>query len=566
MFFKKYSLVLCSLCLLLSCTQQNDSEKKATSMPNFVWIIAEDISPHLGCYGEELVHTPAIDMLAENGVRFTNAYSCSGTGAPSRAAIFTGMYSTIIGTHHSKQERTGGPEPPHPSYVAVPEPYIKAFPEFLKAAGYYTSNSWKTNYQFDEPFTMWDDCSLGAHWRNRPEGMPFFSCFTFETTHELNVWPDSTKYRYFDEHNIDTVLLVPNMVRRPPLDGQYITEPSDIVLPPYYPDSEIIRADMARQLTNISRLDGQVQKLIDQLYEDGLLENTIIFFLSDNGNALPRAKRWIYDSGTRVPLIIYYPEAMDPEVREDLISLTDLAPTVLKMAGLHVPEHIHGKDIFSDLKQEPREYVMMGRDRIHSSYDMIRGVRGKRFQYIKNFNPEAPYTREADIMYELPSMKEIIALEKKDALTHLQSYWLFESKPPEELYDCLEDPYQVNNLADNPAYEEILISMRDTLFRWQEEYGDWGFMPEKEQAELMWPGGKQPRTAHPVIQVSDQTMTLSCATEGATIAYQLQSEGTKIWHIYQEPVLVKQGETIIVKAIRYGHFESRLMALDLNQQ
>lgn len=561
----KYLLMLCCMLALMSCKQEKKNLNVTDNMPNIVWIIAEDIGPHLACYGEDLVHTPAIDLLAEEGVKFTNAFSCSGVGAPGRAALVTGMYPTAIGTHHSKQLLSTRPEQEYPGYNAVPDPYIKAFPEYLKAAGYYTTNARKTNYQFGEPFTIWDDCSIKAHWRNRPEGMPFFSCFTLETTSEINVWPDSTKQRYFEENLVDTTFLIADIKKRPALAKKYFTDPANVKLPPYYPDSPIIRSDIARQRTNISRMDGQVKKIIDQLKEDKLLKNTIIIFMSDNGDALPRSKRWIYDSGTRTPLIIYYPASLKPEVRSDLISFVDLAPTVMQMAGLEVPEHMQGKTIFEELEEDPNEYVFMGRDRIDNRYDMIRGVRSDRYQYIKNFNPETNYTQEISFMYEMPAMKEILRLNEEGKLSKLQSYWLFNPKPDEELYDCIVDPYQVKNLAGDPDYKEMLAKMREELVQWQNTYGDWGFMPEEEQAELMWPNGKQPRTAHPLMQVSDQTMSLSCNTEGATIAYQFQSEGKRIWHIYNEPVKVKEGEIILVKAVRYGYFESRLLSLDLNQ-
>ncbi len=381
----KTSIILFCFLALLSCKQEDQAGKSSSNLPNIVWIIAEDIGPHLGCYGEELVHTPTLDILAENGVMFTKAFACSGVDAPSKASLITGMYATAIGTQHMRQSRQADSLEGFPAYLAVPGSNIKAFPEYLKAAGYYTSNARKTDYQFGEPFTIWDDCGVNAHWRNRPESMPFFSCFTLESTYEFNVWPDTTKESYYEELSIDTTFLVPDLKIRPSLAKEYVTDPEAVILPPYYPDSPVVREDMARHLTNISRMDGQVKKLIDQLKKDGLLENTIIFFMSDNGDALPRSKRWIYDSGTRVPLIIYYPVSLEPVVRNDLVSLIDLAPTVLHMAGLKVPEYMHGKTIFETLEAEPRGHVFMGRDRIDKHYDMIRGARGERYQYIKNF-------------------------------------------------------------------------------------------------------------------------------------------------------------------------------------
>ena len=242
-----------------SCSKKN-IKQESFKQPNILWIMAEDLSPHLGCYGDSLVHSPNIDKIASEGIVFTKAFTCAGVCAPSRAGIITGMYSTTIGTHHMRQ--TGGviALDGFPKYNAAPEPYIKAFPEYLRAAGYYTCNNRKTDYQFGEPFTIWDDCSKSAHWRNRPKDKPFFACFTFESSHEINVWPDRVKENFYARKNINPHNLVYDVVNRPPLPKEGLVTPEEVTLPPYLPDTKSVREDYARLLTNVSRMDQQVGK------------------------------------------------------------------------------------------------------------------------------------------------------------------------------------------------------------------------------------------------------------------------------------------------------------------
>ena len=289
---------------------------RTPSRPNIVWISNEDMGPRLGAYGDRLARTPVLDRLAKASIRYTHAFTTAPVCAPSRAAIITGMYQQAIGAQHMRTTENTVPELPGP-YLAVPPFYVKAFPEYLRAAGYFTSNRVKTDYQFGVPFTIWDDLGQNAHWRNRPDpSQPFFSVFNLEITHESRSFPSS-----------------PSRKGKP-----LVTDPAAIQVPPYYPDTPLVREELARHYDNIADMDAQVGEILTQLEADGLAENTVVFYWSDHGDGVPRAKRSLYDSGLRVPLMIRWPRSLAPPfapgtVSDELVSAIDLAPTTLTVAG-----------------------------------------------------------------------------------------------------------------------------------------------------------------------------------------------------------------------------------------
>ena len=246
------------------------------------------MSPRLGAYGDAVARTPILDRFAKESVRYTNAFTTAPVCAPSRAAIITGMYQTAIGAQHMRTTEDRVPELPGP-YLAVPPFYVKAFPEYLRAAGYYTTNRAKTDYQFGVPFTIWDDLGRTAHWRNRPDkSQPFFSVFNIEVTHESQIFPSS-----------------PARTGKP-----LVTDPATLQVPPYYPDTPLVRQELARMYDNIADMDARVGEILKELEEDGLADNTIVFYWSDHGDGVPRAKRSLYDSGLRVPLMIRWPKSL----------------------------------------------------------------------------------------------------------------------------------------------------------------------------------------------------------------------------------------------------------------
>jgi N-sulfoglucosamine sulfohydrolase len=528
-------------------------QTQPTNRPNILWISLEDTSPRFGCYGDPVARTPNIDRLAAGGTIFRNAFSTAGVCAPSRSAIITGMYQTSIGTHHMrtthKNEFT--PELPTPYYAVIP-PYVKTFTEYLRAAGYYCTNNRKTDYQFEAPFTAWDECSADAHWRNREEGQPFFAVFNPILTHESSMWEKDSN---------------------PPL----VTDPDRVVLPPYLPDTPRSREALARQYDNIAQSDKIVGRLLDQLEEDGLAENTIVFLWSDHGEGLPRAKRWPYDAGIRIPLIVRYPgQLAEGQTVEQLVSLVDLAPTVLSLAKVGVPAHMQGAP-FIGPKAKEREYVFAARDRYDEAYDMVRAVRDSQFKYIRNYYPEKPYLLWIPFSHKHPIFQEMRRLQLENKLTHPQTLLLQTSRPVEELYDCANDPYEINNLADDPAYGEILERMRSRLDEWRNKFGDLGDVPEETMVRRMWPDGVQPVTAAPIMVPLNYTqpglkasiegtfeeptmIMLHTSTQGASVAYRIvngdEGEDSR-WRLYTGPIELQAGETTIrAKAVRIGYRDS----------
>lgn len=533
-------LLLTGICLSLSCTSDHSAVNTSAARPNILWVSVEDISPRLGCYGDTVARTPELDRLARDGVRYTNAFTTAGVCAPSRSAIITGMYQPSIGTHHMRttHEAENLPTP----YFAVPPPEVKAFSEYLRAAGYYCTNNVKTDYQFGTPLTAWDETSQEAHWRNRDPGQPFFAIFNFTTTHESQVWPKENQ--------------------------KLTTDPQTVAVPPYYPDTPAVREDLARHYDNIARVDQQIGEVLSQLEEDGLAEETVVFFWSDHGDGLPRAKRWLYDSGLKVPLIIRWSGELTPgSVDDQLVSFVDLAPTVLSVAGLEVPDHIQGRAFLGPQTGQPREYIFGARDRIDEAYDHVRAVRDKRFKYIRNFFPDKPYILPVPYRNRGITMQEILRLDASGGLEGPQLLWAQKSRFPEELYDTEADPDEIVNLIDDPSRQDVAARLRAELDHWMIEIGDLGSVPEAEMVEKMWPGHVQPVTDKPILNpyggTSDSSIEVSiiCSTHGASLAYTFDTGEKPHWLLYSGPIEIASTSTLRVKAIRYGYADSEEVAV-----
>ena len=518
--------------------------------PNILWISLEDTTPRFGCYGDLLARTPNIDNLAAGGCRFPNAFSTAGVCSPSRSAIITGMYQTSIGTHHHRTTHTHESTPDLPTpYSAVLPPYVKTFTEYLRGAGYYCTNNSKTDYQFTPPITAWDDNSNHGHWRNRAEGQSFFSVFNPIVTHESGMWEKE--------------------------DRPLTTNPDDVELPPYLPNTPKARAALARQYDNLATADARVGELLTQLEEDGLTENTIVFLWSDHGEGLPRGKRWLYDAGIRIPLIVRWNEELQPgSVSDQLVSLIDLGPTVLSLCGVQVPQHLQGQSFLGQEKVE-REYIFATRDRLDLSYQMLRAVRDKKYKYIRNYYPDEPYLPWDPYCNSHPVMEEMLRLRTEDKLAGDQLVMFQSPHPTEQLYDIENDEYELNNLAEDAAHTNVIERMREMLTAWQSEFGDMGNISEEEMVAKWYPNGTQPQTASPLfipINTSNPGMVpvnedgewdaplllqLHCSTQGASIAYTIEQGEDVRWQLYTEPLRIPKGETCIrAKAIRIGYKES----------
>ena len=434
--------------LILFCVFQN-----LLARPNILWISAEDIGPQFGCYGDPHAITPNIDRLASQGTRYTNAYTTAGVCAPCRSGIITGMYQNSIGTHHMRCN-------------SLLPSWLKPFPKALKESGYYCTNNSKTDYQFSKPSIneIWDQSGSRAHWKNRKKDQPFFAVFNYTGCHESGIASES-KYKS----------VTANLTAKERQDPNKIS-----TLPPYYPDTPAVREDWKRNYELITAMDSWAGSLIKEIKDQGLYEETIIFFWSDHGVGLPRAKRWLYHSGTHVPLIVRIPGQLAGKVDHQLVSSIDFGPTVLNLAGIKVHDDLQGRAFLGKNLSAPRKYVFGARDRMDERYDIIRAVFDGRFRYIRNFEPLKPYYQYMNTPEKGATMREIRRAENESNLTVAGKLFSSSEKPVEELYDIKVDPHEINNLASDSKYLSKIKLMRNVMSNWQSTIGDIGLIPEAE--------------------------------------------------------------------------------------
>ena len=420
--------------------------------PNILWIIAEDFCPDLGCYGNKDLQTPRLDDLAGQGMRFTTAIMTGPVCSAARSALATGMYQTSIGAQNHRSHRGDG--------YTLPPP-VQPFTHFLQAAGYYTANlknshglhgtgktdlNYKTEHLFD-----------GEDWSERAKDQPFYAQINFSETHRA--------FRSFPERRVNPDTLTS--------------------LPPYYPDVPPVRLDWATYLEDAEHLDVNAGRVLDRLDKEGLADDTIVFFFADHGRAMPRGKQFLYDAGIHIPLIVRIPEKLRLEgytaggLNEDLISSIDITATTLRAAGIEPPSYMEGRPFFGP-RVEKRSYAISARDRCDETVDRIRSVREKRYHYIKNFFPNRPYTQQncyKDTQY--PILAVMRQLKAAGKLTGPAALFMADTRPPEELYDLQQDPYEIKNLAEQTDQAERLAGMREILDGWIEKTGDKGAIPEK---------------------------------------------------------------------------------------
>lgn len=502
------------------------------AFPNIVWISAEDLSPDLGCYGDSYAHTPNLDRFASQGLRYDRAFSVYGVCAPSRSSIITGQYPTAIGTCHMRSN-------------GVPPPETRCFTEYLRERGYFCTNNVKTDYNFDPPLTAWDESSATAHWRNGSRERPFFSVFNFIVTHESQARPTPEQYQK------NTAMMKP---------GDF-HDPAKAVLPPYYPDTETIRKNWAVNCDNITSLDYQITRVLKDLEDDGLAGNTVVFFWGDHGRGLTRGKRWLYDSGIRVPLMVRWPGRIEPGTSTTrMVSLMDLGPTVLSIAGIEMPKQMHGVPFLGRHTGPERKYIYAARDRMDEAPDTIRAVRDIRYKYIRNYKPDIPYSQHNQYMDAMPMLQEMRRMNAEGKLTGAPALWFAPRKPEEELYDCDADPHEIRNLAADPQYSSKLSELRAEHERWKQQYGDLGLLPEPELMERARPGGKWQKTAQPAVTTIRSGDTLKvmaqCSSPGASIVWTTGSGNTARWNLYTSTFDAKPGTTVRVRAFRLGWLPS----------
>ncbi|MDP6448117.1 MAG: sulfatase-like hydrolase/transferase, partial [Pirellulaceae bacterium] len=371
--------------------------------------------------------------------------------------IITGMYQTTLGTHHMRGQ------------TRLPS-FVRPFPQLLRQAGYYCSNNSKQDYQFKTPPGVWDESSGKAHWRRRPrKDQPFFAVFNFTGCHESGIASEA-KYRK----------VTGQLTKRQRQDPQALT-----TFPPYYPETPAAREDWKRNYELITAMDAWAGGLIDQLKEDGLYDNTIIFYWSDHGVGLPRAKRWLYDSGVHVPLMVRIPAEYRGKLTptpgraiDRLVSSIDFGPTVLSLAGIKTPQVMQGRPFLGESAGEPRRFVFGARDRMDERYDIIRMARDKRYKYIRNYEPLKTYYQYMNTPEKGATMRDLRRLHDAGKLPPIANRYFARNKPVEELYDTRNDPHELNNLADDPAHRDALIRLREAHLKWVTRTRDLGLIAE----------------------------------------------------------------------------------------
>jgi N-sulfoglucosamine sulfohydrolase len=461
----------------------------AADRPNILWLVSEDnVFTTVGVYGDPLARTPNVDGIAKGGIVFERCYSTSAVCAPTRSSIITGRYASSMGTQHMRSQRP------------LPEG-VKFFPEYLRAAGYFTTNNAKTDYNTSSSWdAAWNENNKTAHWRHRAAGQPFFAIFNFEQSHE------SSLHR----------------------KGEAVTDPKKVRVPAYLPDTPTVRADIALYYDNVSRADAALGKILAELKADGLAEDTIIFYYGDHGGAVSRSKRFLYENGTHPPLVAHFPKKYQhlapaaPGSRvSELVNQVDLAPTVLSLAGVPLPAQFQGRAIAGAARKAGPEFTFSFRDRMDERYDMARAVTDGRFRYIRNYYPSQPWGQHLDYLWKQASMKEWAGLFAAGKLNATQRAF-FENKPAEELFDCTADPDNVRNLAADPAARPQLVRLRAALRAHQLAIRDTGFMPEPLM--IAWAGKGSPAVVaadekrYPLARILDQIDALQIPAQPAAAA------------------------------------------------
>lgn len=417
--------------------------------PNIIFIIGEDTGKHLGCYGAIDALTPNLDAFARSGMLCSSVFTHSPVCAPSRSGLVTGRYPYSFGTHHMR------------STLIKPPPL---FTSALKSAGWHVSWPGKTDFNFELNYSEITDT---RDWLKEgfPEE-PFFVYTNLGQTHESSMWPEKETSKQ-DRQN-----------RLRPQDRR---NPATVQVPPWLPDTEEVRADISRHHENATCLDLQFGEILNQIDVAGISERTIVIFLVDHGCGIPRCKRWCYDGGVHMPLIVRWPGVISPgTIFTDLVGYVDIAPTLLSWCDLAIPTGMQGRVFWGKHAEGIRNFAFGGRDRMDEQFDRIRFARSLRFKYIRNFHPELPWAQRNHYMEKMPSMQKWRELHAAKKLDKMTSAWFALNKPTEELYDCVTDPHEMHNLAEDPNYARILDEHRVALTAHLKKVGDLGETSEWE--------------------------------------------------------------------------------------
>lgn len=433
------------------------SKSTAGERPNILCLCFEDGPPHFGAYGDTLAHTPTVDRLAREGVVFEHAYTTQPVCGPSRFAMLTGMYPESAAAEDFGTE-----------IGTLPVDYL-AYPQIFREAGYYCTNNFKTNYNSQFDFVdLWDESSPKAHWKNRPEGEPFLAVFNGDPSHESCLFDPAPSWK----------------ARYEALPASSRVKPEDVRIPAFLPDTPAMRRDFATSYDYLAAVDGMWAERLRELEEAGVAEDTIILVYSDHGGITPRTKRFCYEQGAHIPTIVYMPEKwrhlmpFAPGTRvKEVVSHVDLMPTLLSLAGIEPPQHLHGRAYLGSYRRPAPKYVFTGRDRMDERYDLIRSATDGRYRYIRNYYPHRVWGQHLAFQFQAKGYQDWEAAHIAGTLNPGQDrFW--RTKPFEELYDVETDPDQMRNLVDEPAMRAKLAEMRAALDEHILKVNDNGFIPE----------------------------------------------------------------------------------------
>lgn len=446
-------------------------------LPNILWIIAEDLSPFFGCYGDAVNagHSPAVDQLANQGVRFNRAYATSPVCSASRSALITGVMQTSTGTHQHRSGRADeGVVVSESERIYLPKG-VKTLPEQLRENGYFTFNSGKDDYNFHYDRRALYDVGTASSYIAGMNGWQGNRAKHWKSFTE-DVWNarKDKQQPWFGQIQIDGG----KGDRRYLNKSDFIADDA-VDLPPYFPDTPALRHAWAVHYNNARGSDVRISQILKQLEADGELKHTIIFFFSDHGhNTSLRHKQFCYEGGVLVPLIIKgdHPAIQPGRVVDDLVTLLDVSATTLALAGLDVPDYLDGQNLFG-IEYKAARYVISARDRCDYTIDRIRSVRSDRYRYIRNYFPERPLMQPG-YRDGRPASMDMHRLYKANKLTEYQAEHWFGIRPKEELYAVERDPHQLDNLALKSEYQAVLLEHRTVLETWIKESNDQGQYPE----------------------------------------------------------------------------------------
>jgi len=492
---------------------------------NILWLVCEDQSLFFSSYYDSIAKTPNLDELASNGIVYENFFAVSPVCSPSRSSIITGMYPTTIGTQHmrayKKNKGSINNKTNLPIYSAVPKRKVQFFSENLRKMGYFCTNNSKEDYNMEMSPLAWDESNKNAHWRNRNENQPFFSVFNFNITHESRIWNN------YKKHSSDEI--------------------NKVILPPFFPNNKTIKNDFVTNYKNIEKLDEQVGEIINQLKEDGLYENTVIFFFSDHGGPFPRYKRSIYDTGLKCPLIIKWTKERNELRNDQMISFIDLAPTILELTKSEINHEMEGVSFYN---QNIRDHIFAATDRFDEYSDKRRCVRNKEFKLIINCDTNSSIMKPVSYRNNMKTMRVLDSINDLKKNTISMENWYKKTKPKYELYDIVNDPYELNNLYTNKDYDSVFYELKKKLDNWIDK-SDYGNITENQILKEMWPNGEKPKLKDPSIIKKDNGINIISNNKNSSVGW--RNNKTENWKIYSTDEIINPENSFDIIVFKPGY-------------